>query len=57
MTTTDPADCGHPAFAVTDDAYRCGTCGLTIPRRTVAEHLTAMRADIAEAKGRKNRER
>jgi hypothetical protein len=54
VTVIDPADCSHSHMVATDaDNYRCGTCGLTIPRRTVAEHLTAMRADIAEAKGRK----
>jgi hypothetical protein len=51
----NPNDCSHADMPVDPDngTRVCILCGLTVQLRTVAEHLAAMRADIAAAKGTK----
>lgn len=49
----NPADCPHGVLAGEGESRHCATCAAPLPKRTVAEHLAAMRAVIRDAKDAK----
>lgn len=39
-----PSDCPHAALHIEPDKFRCSGCGIEFERKSVVDHIAAMRA-------------
>lgn len=49
MTTRD---CNHTALRIEPDRYRCSGCGIEFERKSVADHIVAMRAVLRQPRAK-----